>query len=271
MHTSRIHTLIWSVLLSMCISAVFLTVIQRRHIAACKLWGVPPFDVHFINMDRATDRLGAWMRRYKATDLYGEHSPIRFEAVDGKRVNISKHVTTKALRQILQSERRQYRTLHYELTRGAVGCFLSHRGVWERLLESDSPAALVFEDDSIIADDIGHVLDNILIPENTDILLLGYFCNKCKRTSCGVARVRKFFGLHGYLITRVGAEKILKQPEMYTIGKQVDALLGEFARKGVINIYATTKQHVVQDTGFKTSIQMTLREQKGINPWDERL
>jgi hypothetical protein len=122
-----------------------------------------------------------------------------------------------------------------------------------------------------MATDLGRVLDSIMIPSDTDILLLGYFCNKCVRTACGVSRVKKFFGTHGYLITRRGAEKLLKQKGMYNIRKQIDALLGELARDGVINIYATRHQHVVQDPTFKTSIQMTLKEQRGINPWDETL
>lgn len=264
------HVYIWSLLVTLCLIAMVLGYMRTRHFQSCGFVPIPSkFDVYFINLQTAPKRLAKFMKRYKATDLYETHSPIRFEAVNGKEVPLSKYVTTKALRQILQSERRQYRTLHYELTRGAIGCFLSHRGVWQRLLESDAPAALVLEDDTIISPDIGHVLDNIFIPSDTDILLLGYFCNKCSRTPCGVSRVRKFFGLHAYLITRQGAETLLRQPELYNIGKQIDALLGEFARRGVVNIYATRKQHVVQDPGFRTSIQMVLKEKQGIDPWDE--
>lgn len=266
------HTVwIWALLLTMCLTAITLTMVRKNYLRRCNLRVAPRFDVYFINMDEAPGRLARFMKRYKACDLYATHSPIRFQAVNGKEVQLSKHVTTKALRQILQSERRQYRTLHYELTRGAVGCLLSHRGVWESLVRSDSPAALVFEDDSIMDPDLGSVIERLAVPGDADILLLGYFCNKCERTACGVARVHKFFGLHGYLVTRSGAEKILRQPEMYTIGKQVDALLGDFARRGDLKIYATTSQYVIQDPNIKTSIQMVLKEKKGIDPWDDTL
>jgi glycosyl transferase family 25 len=261
----------WSILSLICVATISLNVIRMRYVKRCNLQYIPRFDVYFINMKEAPGRLSRFMRRYKACDLYETHSPIRFEAVNGKELKLSTHVTSKALRQILQAERRQYRTLHYELTRGAIGCLLSHRGVWESLIRSDSPAALVFEDDSIMDPDLGSVIDNLAIPAGADIVLLGYFCNKCQRTACGVARVWKFFGLHGYLITRSGAEKILRQPEMYTVGKQVDALLGDFARRGELNIYATMKQYVVQDPTIKTSIQMVLKERKGVDPWDDNL
>lgn len=44
------------------------------------------------------------------------------------------------------SERR--RQLGYSLSRGEVGCFLAHRQVWQRILNGDSPVALVLEDDA---------------------------------------------------------------------------------------------------------------------------
>jgi glycosyl transferase family 25 len=254
-----------------CAAVAFVLYLRNKYVARCKLVDVPQFDVYFVNMKSASDRLAVWMKRYLATDLAQTHSPIRVDAVDGKKINISKHVTPKALRQILQSERLGYRKLHYELTRGAIGCFLSHRKIYEQLLESDAPAALIFEDDAIIAKDIGASIQSLKTPADTDILLLGYFCNSCRRTSCGVARARKFFGTHAYIITRAGAEKLLRRPEMWTIGKQIDALLGELSRNGNLNIYATMKQYAVQDANFPTSIQLTLREQKNINPWDETL
>lgn len=263
----RCIPLAWAPLALICIAAICLNMLRIRHVKRCNLQHVPRFDVYFINMTSAPNRLAKFMRRYNSCDLRETHSPIRFDGVNGKDLQLSQHVTTKALRQILRAERRQYRELHYELTRGAIGCFLSHRGVWEQLLESDAPAALIFEDDAIMDENLGRAIGNLAVPEDADIVLLGYFCNKCRRTACGVAKVDKFFGLHGYIIARAGAEKILQQPEMYTIGKQVDALLSDFARRGILNIYAAMEQYVVQDPNIKTSVQMMLKEKRGVDPW----
>ncbi|MGA1563935.1 MAG: glycosyltransferase family 25 protein [Pontimonas sp.] len=240
-------------------------VLARRR---CRLVPIPPYDVFVINLDRATTRLDRFKQSYRTCDISLRHDMIRFPAVDGRRLTLPEHLTEKALLEVLRAERQGHRTKHYQLTRGGVGCYLSHVRLWQSVLDTDKDAALIFEDDSIIDPDIGDVIDGLAVPDDTDLLLLGYFCNKCKNTTCGVIRVTQFFGLHGYLITRRGIEKILAHPDVWQIGKQIDSWLSDLARTGYINVYATHRQHVVQDHTAPTQIQMVLKPPKGSDPWE---
>jgi hypothetical protein len=44
-----------------------------------------------------------------------------------------------------------YRTKHYQLTRGSVGCYMSHLQLYQHILrETDAQFAFVFEDDAEI-------------------------------------------------------------------------------------------------------------------------
>ena len=51
----------------------------------------------------------------------------------------------------LAAEGRGYRTAHYQLTRGSVGCYLSHLRLYQHVLRGGAQFALVFEDDAAIA------------------------------------------------------------------------------------------------------------------------
>lgn len=247
------------------VTSVVVLVIKSR----CRMMPLPEYDVYVINLDRARDRLHRFKKRYGVCDVAATRQLIRYPAVDGRRVNMAEHLTDKALYEVLRAEREGHRTKHYQLTRGGVGCYLSHVSLWRDILESDKDAALIFEDDAIMAKNIGGIMRRLHVPVDADIVLLGYYCNKCNNTACGVVRVRRFFGLHGYVITRRGIEKIMAHPDVWSIGKQIDSWLTDLARDGTLNLYATPEQYVVQDHTLKTSIQMVLKPPKGSDPWSE--
>ena len=53
---------------------------------------------------------------------------------------------------------------------GAIGCFLSHRGAWQRVLDAGWDAALILEDDADLTEDLGRVSG--LIDRNWDLLFV---------------------------------------------------------------------------------------------------
>ena len=258
--------MVW-VLLFMCMIVITASGAMLYNQSQCDMVPLPDVDIYVINMDSAPGRLSRFKKRYESCSLASMKSIIRYRAVDGKRLNLTEHLTDKALYEVLRAEREGHRTKHYQLTRGGIGCYLSHIGLWHSILESDKDAALIFEDDVIMHRDLAYILSDMVIPNDTDIILLGYFCNACSNTSCGVRRVRKFYGLHGYIITRQGILKILNHPDLKPIGKQIDSWLSDLAKDGSLNIYATNKQFVVQDPRIKTSIQMVLKPRQGVDPW----
>lgn len=234
---------------------------------SCRMVPVPDYCIYVIHMSSNTRRWASFSRRIRECDLDQQKMSV-FEGVNGSEVPLAQHLTSKALQEVLRNERMKFRQKHYELTRGAVGCFLSHVGVWRDFLNGPYDAALVLEDDAVPQPFVARAIQTMTMPASTDILLLGHFCNTCSSSMCGdLLQVKRFFGLQGYIITRQGAEKILKEKDIRWIGKQIDSVLSDLASDGTINIYATNEQLIVQDSTLPTTIQMVLKPKKGVDPW----
>ena len=227
------------------------------------------FDVYLVNLDSAKDRLAHFKKMYASTDMH-DRGFIRRSAVNGRVLDIAAHVTPKALNEILRGEKQGYRTKHYELTRGGVGCYLSHMDIWKYVRGTDKIATLVLEDDVVLRDDFYARLRKVPFPDDWDIVLLGYFCNTCTRDTRfpGLNVVKNFFGTHAYMISQKGIEKIFAYEKSHPIGKQVDAMLSDMIREGRLTVYASSEKLAVQNNReFQTQIQIPLHEVEGVDPF----
>ena len=132
---------------------------------------------------------------------------------------------------------RKVRQSHFDLTPGAVGCFLSHVKVWIMYMQTQSKEpCLIFEDDaSKPAQTFIHDLEYILgkWPPHYDIIFLNHqifgstrFIDKNKRFMI-LTPDSHFFFTNCYLITRLGVNKILNilQKSDYKFSVQIDAYL----------------------------------------------
>lgn len=228
------------------------------------------FDVYVINMDKDEARLKSFKRAYGQCDVSERKGLIRWKGIDGRAVSIAEHVSSKALGEILRAERLKYRSKHYELTRGAIGCWLSHVTLWRSILESDAECALIFEDDAVMARNIGDHLKDLRPPRDWDIVLLGYVCNECdERSQDDMLEVKRFFGLHGYIIHRRGIEKFLSSKHSKMVTKQIDSVLSDMISEGDLKVYAAPSHLVWQNNAdFATTIQMPLKKLKGVDEWE---
>jgi len=220
------------------------------------------YECVLINMDKADDRYTTFLSRFHASDLR-MHQLSRYSAVDGTLVDIASMLTPLAYTEVLDGEKNKYRRQHYELTRGAVGCYLSHVGVWNRMLQGTGDCLLVFEDDAWVVPSLGAHVEGLMshVPTDWDIVLLGYVLTKYRKGT-HLHQAYRFYCLHGYLISRKGAEKILRSGYVYPIAKQLDSMLSDLADKGLLNVYAAPRQMVRQDNRrFGTSIQIPLKDQ----------
>ena len=85
---------------------------------------------YLINLDRSPERLARMDRIFRSLSLEYERVP----AVDG--------------RSLAEAEiRRHNRVAREPLSAGEIGCFLSHRAAWVRVVEAGVPHAAVMEDD----------------------------------------------------------------------------------------------------------------------------
>lgn len=96
-----------------------------------------------INLDSSIDR---WKNIKKRLDDLGITAE-RISAVDGRKKS------DPEIRDILYPMNYEYRYLFPRLlSKAEIGCFLSHRKCWQKLVDSDDEWALIMEDDLIISD-----------------------------------------------------------------------------------------------------------------------
>jgi len=220
----------------------------------------PDFKIHswIINLDKNKDRLNQSMGYYNASDL--SVVPInRYSAVVGAKLEPEDWLSDYALKEFYETEKRKYRTRHYQLTKGGIGCFLSHVNLMKQLVEEkETDIYLILEDDIRIDKSaylkISKILENP--PEKWDMLLLGYskIFNYNIETN-DYAKVRSFWGTYSYLINKGGAQKFLNQYK--TIDCQIDSLMSWMAIKKKLDIYALVRPVIFPDS-FYTDIQINI-------------
>ncbi len=78
-----------------------------------------------------------------------EHEIV--DAVDGTTLDLSQYADRLDDRKIIKLRQQG-------LTRSEIGCYLSHYGMWQRVIADGSPYAVVLEDDALLADDFPAVI-----------------------------------------------------------------------------------------------------------------
>ena len=205
------------------------------------------------------NRLSWFKKNYEASDARHVLPLEVIPAVDGRALGdevLEKTLSRRAWQEIRDAETTGFRKGHYQLTRGAVGCYLSHLKVLERIAASRDPGGIVFEDDSKVPRNFckkftTSVYD--LREKAMDMLLFGCVCMKCNpgRTR----KVSRFFQTHGYYVTREGAQKILNILSGAQIEQQIDSALSDLCETGDLEVFCAKPSFVHQGT-FKTTIQL---------------
>ena len=205
---------------------------------ACKGEGVraEQFDrsclsAYYVNLDSRQDRRVAFERRlraHKVLHLASDegHTPHtnsipvhRVRAVDGKTVDLEALVAMGKLAKetigpggVLSDAGETLEVKGKVLTRGGVGCALSHIAIWENIRATGCPG-LILEDDTEIlpsfSERFGPVLDQL--PHNFGALYLGHDDLQVtiphKWRVPNITRILGLnYGTYGYLLSVKGAE-----------------------------------------------------------------
>ena len=231
--------------------------------------------VKCINIDAKTDRWDASRTSFEMSDLGKIQIIERHSATLGSRVNIEagndpQIVTSHARDELLLTEQRGFRTHHHQLTRGAIGCFISHWIVYQELMaDEEHDVYLVLEDDSVVATTIANMIASLSLPANWDVLLLGSHRMQASAATAATAdmlKVEGFWGTYGYMINKRGASKCVKEFERGLIDVQIDSKMSWMTRPhdgiDMLNMYATKTQWVITNPAFMndTDIQMPIKE-----------
>lgn len=117
---------------------------------------------------------------------------------------------------------------------GAVGCFLSHRTLWQDFLSSSSSIALILEDDLDAKDceKLSEVVHSFLKQSDWDFVLLGWV------GTLGDPK-KHFTGTHAYMLNRPMAAQLLRysSPMNQQVDYYMNAVLKASSLKMVISPY----------------------------------
>jgi len=221
---------------------------------------------YVINLDRRPERLQSFEYELSKSDLSNDY--FRVQAVDGANVDLNaESLSVSARDDLIEVEKLGYRNKHYQLTKGAIGCYKSHIRVWKQIMSDPNiDVALVFEDDTKVPHDLQQLINTKMnhAPPDWDIVLLGLSCHSCSGISENkdFLKVNRFWLTHAYLINRNAIQKIFDAEILYPITQQIDALLSDASSH--INICALSSNPVRQNT-FQTDIQAPIKKKPGID------
>ena len=227
------------------------------------------YRTYVINMDKDVERYNKIASYYHNSDL-SELPLERYSAVVGKNVEPTDWLTDDAINDFKQVLNNGYRTHHYQLTYGGIGCFLSHYNLAKQLLsEKNVDAYIVFEDDTAIPRNLlSHIETQMSeLPEDWDYLMFYTIRANGDPITNKLNKLKSFWGLNGYIINKKGARKLVEETNANKIDGQIDSYLSRMIQQKKMNVYAT-KKHLVKSNAVDTNIQVILKPLKGVNPYD---
>lgn len=206
-----------------------------------------------INLDKNPDRLMDVEQQYAASDV---KLPLeRFSAIVGNQVNPVEWLSSETISELTQIEQQGFRTKHHQLTRGAIGCYISHMKVISRIKPGE--VYLVLEDDILIRPKSMDVIKN-MAPRDWDMILLGYNSYRGTNIKNGLVDVKSFWGTCGYLINYKGAQKFLKESGD-TFDCQIDTFMSWMVAHNMLKVYALQKPIIRPHGKFASDIQFPIK------------
>lgn len=207
---------------------------------------------YLINLDKRSDRLKVTVPMLKTSGFIVE----RFPAIsyNDDLINLVKE---DARYNILKEQRND----HYELSKGGIGCFLSHIQIWEKIQNSKDSHGIIFEDDVLPSrGGISDIQSEISkVPDDWDIILIGALY--LREINSDVSKIYKFYGTHAYIINKKVIPYLLKN--VFPMEMQIDAWLSKLAEESKINIYGLNNIVWMQNPEINnTDIQIPLDDFK---------
>ena len=223
-----------------------------------------------INLEKNKKKWSAVKKSFRDSDLPEANATLwHFKAIIGVNVDIDKNqiLSEGGHKDLLNVEARGYRTHHHQLSRGGIGCFLSHWMIFEELSEDpDNDLYLIVEDDIQLPKNFMASLKKLRVPEDWDVILLGTHRLNASPATPDMLHVHGFWGTHGYLINKRGAHKCINEFRSTKMDAQIDSKMSWMTHHQdidvALHIYATKKQYVTANEDFLqfTDIQLNIKE-----------
>jgi hypothetical protein len=214
----------------------------------------------YINLDRRKDRNIHINKELKKLNWNG---PIeRISAIDGSTLNLDSlnmYFDNNSINQAKNTKKINFRPGSY-MTKGALGCALSHRKAWLNIYNGKDNKVLILEDDIHIDNKFNDKLQKYLkyIPDY-DLLYLGFHdsLNNIVINDYISKPKNNVFGLYGYIVDKRIAKKLI---DMFPIKFQIDSYIKLMYPN--IKVYHLNKNYTIinsehsLDSNFGTDIQV---------------
>lgn len=176
--------------------------------------------IYYINLDRRKDR---------EENIKNELNKIRFNgpkervsAVDGKNIDYDNLPNNLFTNDAINTATNKNNGLYTVMTKGAIGCALSHKLIYEKILYGNDDYALILEDDIWFANNFTTKLLAIIMDmPKFDVLFIGY--HHTRNNDKKYMKVdTEIYGLFGYIINKKAAKKFI---ELFPLTYQIDSEL----------------------------------------------
>jgi len=218
-------------------------------IPECQAAHAAPFHPVIISLNRRPDR---WTKVVSALQRVGISRVSKCRAVDGATLS------EQTLAELVDNAGAvsDQPTSHTQLTRPAIGCFLSHLTIWKQFLAGDGDHRVVLEDDAVpspsySAEHAERVLASI--PAEADLVLLGctILAGLAEKTECELlSRVYYFNGTYAYLLTRKGCARLL--PHLLPLRAHIDHQISHALIRNPATLFAYAVTPALFDHDFSS-------------------
>jgi len=209
----------------------------------------------YINLDRREDRKQHTLEQLNKINWQGKVE--RISAVDGRSLDLNSVkslLSDRSYNEANDTTKRNFAPGSY-MTRGAIGCALSHRTCYEKIRDGNDQYVLIIEDDDLFDDDFNNKLNKVMndlinLPEY-DILYLGYHESKNPEKITELISSPKgiVFGTYAMIINKRCIPTLMK---LFPLQGQIDSQLSRFYSE--LTVYTLDKPIIYGEHSFVSNL-----------------
>lgn len=206
--------------------------------------------VYLINLSTSPERLEKSNKRLAEQDI----NYIRVEGVLGKAL------TQKEVDQHY-SEEINHSHYHTPLTLGQIGCYYSHRKVWQLIAVGDAPFGIIMEDDFHLTGDLKKAIEAIQsLTTEWDLIKLAAYQSRERKIAYSkpvndnfnlVVHSKAMSGGAATALTKEAAKRLLAATDKF--GRPCDTDIQHMWETGV-DVLSLMPYPVAQDMDFESTI-----------------
>ncbi|WP_392344156.1 glycosyltransferase family 25 protein [Pseudoalteromonas prydzensis] len=202
--------------------------------------------LYIINMQGCEERWYTTQTRLNSIGMEAE----RFSATVGKQLS-----ETELQTWYCPSKNKKY--YHRDLTKGEIGCYVSHMRIWQKMVDENIAVCVILEDDLFIQPHLKNVIEATLELQHWDLIKLSdnrdfpFIDTATLQDGLTLGNYKKVpNGGQGYILSLEGAKKLLTRKPFY---RPVDVDM-QFHSEVGLHIIGIKPYPVSEDRSFESEI-----------------